>query len=126
MIWSAPCGKVAVENPVGWLNTNWNKPTQIINPWQFGDPWRKKTCLWLRGLPALVPEVAEEPEGVGIWIIGQKGAKDPATGERRCFYKTVPAELRGPSMANGGLAGRARARSQTFPGIARAMAAAWG
>ena len=47
------CSKVAVENPVGWVNTHWRKPDQIIHPYYFGDSVKKRTCLWLEGLPKL-------------------------------------------------------------------------
>jgi hypothetical protein len=51
----AEIGKVAVENPVSVMSTRYRKPDQIIQPWQFGHPEIKATCLWLRGLPKLVP-----------------------------------------------------------------------
>lgn len=47
--------RVAVENPIGVLSTVWRKPDQIIQPWQFGHGEVKATCLWLKGLPKLVP-----------------------------------------------------------------------
>lgn len=47
--------RVAIENPIGRLSGVWRKPDQIIQPWQFGVPERKATCLWLKGLPALQP-----------------------------------------------------------------------
>jgi hypothetical protein len=47
------CDKVAIENPVGWVNKQWRKPDQIIHPYYFGDPYQKRTCLWLKGLPLL-------------------------------------------------------------------------
>lgn len=47
--------RVAVENPIGRLSTAWRKPDQIIQPWQFGHGETKATCLWLKGLPKLVP-----------------------------------------------------------------------
>jgi hypothetical protein len=48
-------GPYAIENPVGILSSKWRKPDQIIHPFQFGDPYMKKTCLWLKGLPAYRP-----------------------------------------------------------------------
>lgn len=54
-LYDAPCDKVAIENPVGWMNSNWAKPTQIIQPWEHGHGETKATCLWLRGLPPLEP-----------------------------------------------------------------------
>ena len=49
------CEKVCVENPIGILSTRVRKPDQIIQPWQFGHGETKATCLWLKGLPKLVP-----------------------------------------------------------------------
>ncbi len=49
------CERVAIENPIGVLSTRWRKPDQIIQPWQFGHGETKATCLWLKGLPKLVP-----------------------------------------------------------------------
>lgn len=51
----APVERIAIENPVGFLSTAWRKPDQIIQPWQFGHGETKTTCLWLKGLPPLVP-----------------------------------------------------------------------
>jgi len=47
--------KVAIENPVCIMSSLWRKPDQIIQPWQFGHPETKATCLWLKGLPPLSP-----------------------------------------------------------------------
>lgn len=52
---NADCDKIAIENPVGIMSSEWRKPDQIINPWQFGDAFEKRTCLWLKGLPKLKP-----------------------------------------------------------------------
>lgn len=116
MIWDAPCESVAIENPIGWLNTNWMKPSQIVDPWQFGDPYRKRTCLWLRGLPALRPEVAEMPADVRYYVTGQRRSLG---GPRR--YDPNEA---GDNRRGGGAAVSCM-RSKTFPGIARAMAETW-
>jgi len=53
-IYSLDCPRICVENPVGWLNKNWLYPAQIIYPYNFGDPYRKDVCLWLKGLPPLI------------------------------------------------------------------------
>ena len=111
---NADCEKIAVENPVGYMNSTYRKPNQIIHPYYFGDNFKKRTCLWLKGLPELVPtDMLPVPEPMYIcqgelskgkkigWCEGIKGTK-------------------------GGQAGRAKARSKTFPGIARAMAEQWG
>lgn len=52
---NSPCPKLAIENPIGIMSTEWKKPDQIIQPWQFGHGETKGTCLWLRGLPKLLP-----------------------------------------------------------------------
>ena len=51
----ADCQRIAIENPVGILSRVWRKPDQIVQPWQFGHGETKATCLWLKGLPKLVP-----------------------------------------------------------------------
>uniref|UniRef100_A0A6M3J380 Methyltransferase n=1 Tax=viral metagenome TaxID=1070528 RepID=A0A6M3J380_9ZZZZ len=61
-IWNNKCGHISIENPTGFLNTNWRKPNQIINPFQFGDPFKKRTCLWLKNLPDLLPTKIVEPK----------------------------------------------------------------
>jgi hypothetical protein len=52
---NADCDRIAIENPVGIMSTEWRKPEQIIQPFEFGDAYEKKTCLWLKGLKKLVP-----------------------------------------------------------------------
>ena len=52
---NAPCERVAIENPIGIMSTQYRKPDQIIQPWQFGHGETKATCLWLKGLPLLQP-----------------------------------------------------------------------
>lgn len=61
------CSKVAIENPVGIMSTNWRKPDQIIQPWQFGCGETKATCLWLKGLPLLKPTKIVEGREQRIW-----------------------------------------------------------
>ncbi len=102
------CKYVAIENPVGIMSTHYRKPDQIIQPYQFGEPFEKKTCLWLKNLPLLVPTNIVEPE-------------------KRITFKS------GKTMAplyltQWGLApeARSKARSKTFLGIANAMATQWG
>ena len=59
---NADCDKIAIENPVGIMSSTWRKPNQIINPYEFGDPFEKKTCLWLKGLPELkATNIVEAP-----------------------------------------------------------------
>jgi hypothetical protein len=112
-IWDAPVERVAIENPVGWMNTNWQKPTQIINPWEFGDLYTKKTCLWLKGLTPLVPTVTVKGTDVVPWVTDQHSRKRD-DGSREW-------------VRHGGIRRTdSVTRSKTFPGIARAMADAWG
>ena len=54
--------KIAIENPIGHMSTAYQKPSQIIQPYMFGDPARKATCLWLKGLPKLMPTNIVKPE----------------------------------------------------------------
>jgi hypothetical protein len=111
---NAKCDKIAIENPVGWANSQWRKPDQIIHPYYFGDNAKKRTCLWLKGLPKLEPtNMLPEPEPHYI-----------CQGEL-CKGKKIgwTEAMRG---IKGGQAERAKARSKTFPGIAKAMADQWG
>lgn len=61
------CPKVAIENPIGIMSTLWRKPDQIIQPWQFGHGETKATCLWLKGLPPLVPTEVAEGREQRVW-----------------------------------------------------------
>ena len=72
----APIERIALENPISILSTKYRKPNQIIQPWQFGHPETKATCLWLKGLPKLIPtkivkatkhSVWQEPPGENRW-----------------------------------------------------------
>ena len=105
---NADCEKIAIENPVGVISSIWRKPDQIIQPYEFGDAFEKKTCLWLKGLPRLKPtNIVQPPERVKFG----SGKTMPA------WYAEVwklPKEE------------RTRIRSKTFPGIAKAMAEQWG
>lgn len=91
----APVKKIALENPVSIISSRIRKPDQIIQPFHFGDPFRKTTCLWLKNLPKLIP------------------TNNLGTGYQAC-WRMAP----GPN--------RAKDRSKTYPGIARAMAEQWG
>ena len=102
------CPKVAIENPVGIMSRLWRKPDQIIQPWMFGEEARKKTCLWLKGLPSLIPTS----------IVGEGELSRFASG--KVMPKWYADAWRLPPDD------RARIRSKTFPGIARAMAEQWG
>ena len=99
--------KVAIENPVGIMSTIYRKPDQIIQPWMFGDPHEKKTCLWLKGLPKLEPTNIVDPPPR---IVYASGKTDPD-------WHTEARSMKGLE--------RQVARSKTFPGIAEAMATQW-
>jgi hypothetical protein len=104
---NAECDKIAIENPIGYANTHYRKPNQIIQPWQFGHPFTKATCLWLKGLPLLVPDVEIKPADCKSYA-----------------YETMIDE-RGKTISwNSKLS--QKLRSKTFDGIARAMADQWG
>ena len=64
---NADCPKIAIENPVGIMSSVWRKPDQIIQPWQFGHGETPKTCLWLKGIPLLVPTNIVDGREQRIW-----------------------------------------------------------
>ena len=117
------CPRVAVENPVNIISGSYvkkwfpdlaeiyglpRKPTQVIQPYYFGDPFEKKTCLWLKGLPELkATNIVEVPERV-VFESGKSMPKWYAD-----LWKLPPKE-------------RSEMRSKTFPGVAKAMAEQWG
>ena len=112
---NAPCDKIAIENPVGVMSSEWRKPNQIIHPWMFGDMASKQTCLWVKGLPNLTPAVTEKPEfEYHEWI-------DKRTGKKKRMEKWMY-DIRCISDRKK----RAEIASKTFPGIAKAMAEQWG
>lgn len=94
-IWKLPINKIAIENPIGKLSSLWRGPTQIIEPFHFGDPFRKATCLWLKNLPSLVP------------------TNNLGSGAQKCWKEPPSPD-------------RAKNRSRTYPGIAKAFAEQWG
>jgi hypothetical protein len=109
---NAPVRRVCVENPRGLPCQAYRQPDQVIHPYMFGDPALKRTCLWLRGLPALwwwdqpgsmfQPTACAIPEALTVEV----------SGKRRHFVETGS---RDPLL-----------RSRTFPAVAAAMAAQWG
>lgn len=105
---NAPVDKIAVENPVGYMSTHYKKPTQIIHPYMFGDPERKATCLWLKGLNPIRQTNIVKPN-----IISYKNGKGT---DSYWHISTIGLPFEE----------RAKARSKTFPGIAKAMAEQWG
>lgn len=103
---NADCPRIAVENPTPSRVYELPKCTQTIQPWMFGHPFTKRTNLWLRGLPPLVPTEIVEPERT--WC--PSGSYSNKHGETHKGMFTTD---------------RAKNRSKTFPGIARAMAEQW-
>jgi hypothetical protein len=99
---NAPIPRICLENPVSIISTLIRKPDQIIQPWQFGNPYQKTTCLWLKNLPMLIPTSIVSK---GEFVITPSGKKLPK------WYSDSP---------NG------KVRSRTFQGIADAMATQWG
>ena len=94
--------KICIENPIGIMSTLWRKPSQIIQPWMFGHPESKATCLWLKGIPLLIPTKNVKPEMELL----------PRNKQMRMHYL--------PPSPN-----RWKVRSETYQGIADAMAERW-
>lgn len=103
---AADCDKIAIENPVGIMNTAYRKPDCIVHPYFFGEDAKKKTCFWLKNLPPLIPTNMVEP----TTVITGHATDSPWHSES---WNLPPAE-------------RAKFRSKTFPGVAKAMAEQWG
>ena len=109
---NADCEHIAIENPIGYMNTHYREADEIIQPYEFGHPVRKATCLWLKNLPTLTPTKIVKPEtaqsggksfsGPALYVKDENGKilswKDPRT---------------------------AKERSKTYSGIAQAMAQQW-
>lgn len=104
-----PIEKIAVENPIGIVNTRVRKPDQIIHPYQFGEEASKATCLWLKNLPKLKPT---KLVGKGERVHFKSGKSQPKW-YSDAFSKAKSAEE------------RRTMRSKTFIGIAKAMAKQW-
>ena len=117
---NADCDRIAIENPVGIISGDYipehfpdlaenyglpKKPTQIIQPYEYGDPHKKTTCLWMKGLPNLKPTDIVEPHLV----------KYTCKNGKAVTFDVIMAKCKDPGI-----------RSKTFPGIARAMAEQWG
>ena len=96
--------RICIENPISVISTRIRKPDQIVQPWQFGHPESKSTCLWLKGLPKLVATQVLPLPASGRW------QNQTASGQNRLT----------PSPD------RWKERSRTYQGIADAMAAQWG
>ncbi len=103
-IYNSDCKYIAIENPVGWLNRNWKKPSQIIEPYHFGDVFKKRTCLWLKNLPLLEKTNIVEP-----------------------LYYHVNSSFAYKGKYSIKFAKNDKvSRAKTFTGIAKAMAEQWG
>lgn len=103
----APIHRIALENPIGCISSHIRKPDQTIQPYQFGHDASKATCLWLKNLPPLVPTELIAPRMVG--------------GRKRWANQTDSGQNKLPPSAD-----RWKIRSETYAGIAAAMAAQWG
>jgi hypothetical protein len=111
-LYRAPIFRKCLENPPGWLNTNFKKATQKIHPWYFGDNEMKETCLWLINLPKL--------QGL-IEIAANRTAHHPKPlSSRMGSDGKIKNKYFVSRMTN------AKDRAKTFPGVARAMAEQWG
>ena len=118
---NAPIKHIAVENPMGIMSTIYKKPSQIIQPYFFGDEAQKTTCLWLKNLPLLYhnrthnlfdTDITHVGKGDMIEFISKKGVK-----------KSQPKWYADAFKLNAD--DRSKVRSKTFPGIANAMATQW-
>jgi hypothetical protein len=103
---AASIPSIAVENPISVISSRIRKPDQIINPWQFGHDASKRTCLWLKNLPLLTPTDIVEPRIVN--------------GKKRWANQTDSGQNRLPPSED-----RWKIRSETYTGIAQAMADQW-
>ncbi len=106
---NASIEKICIENAQGIMSTCWRKPDQIIQPYQFGHPFAKRTCLWLKNLPPLMYTGIVEPE----YITYKSGKKMPK------WYADIGAKKPPPKE-------RMKLRSKTFQGVADAFADQWG
>ena len=107
MFLNCNCDHIAVENPVPSRVYRMPPYSQIIQPYEHGDPYQKKTCLWIKGLPEIKPTNKVKP--ICSWVSG--GSKRP---------DGSPRDNKGTRFRD------SRIRSKTFPGIAKAMAEQWG
>ena len=105
LLMSAPIEKICIENPISVISSQIRKPDQIIQPYHFGHQAKKTTCLWLKGLPLLVPTQVVDQGEIHVTKAGKKIPK---------WYNLPPSK------------DRSKIRSRTFEGIAAAMADQWG
>jgi len=114
-LWNAMIPRTCIENPVGYPWTAFRRPDQTIDPYMFGDPVRKRTCLWLRSLPPLTDNTGLFPAGKTRPCQPPKPVFVDSNGKARHFVDSVS-----------NTPDRAKIRSRTFQGIASAMAEQWG
>lgn len=105
-MWNAPIEKIAVENPIGQMNRRFRYPDQTVQPYQYGHPFSKATCLWLKNLPALVPTKV-----LDSWV--------------PLIRSNVTAKKRNGQPQLGVMSGGLKT-AKTFQGVADAMADQWG
>jgi hypothetical protein len=108
-LYNADIPHIAVENPIGIMSSQFRKADQIIQPWQFGDPFQKSTCLWLKNLPKLNPTLIVD-KGEMYEFVSKKGVKKR---QPKWYFDA----LVGKSPEE-----RQKIRNTTFPGIAKAIA----
>jgi hypothetical protein len=112
---NAPIERIAVENPIGIMSKQYRKPDQVIHPYYFGDEAQKSTCLWLKNLPCLYHNSKPNLFDSQVTHVGKGEFKTTTTGTKMAVWNSwLPP---GPD--------RAKIRSKTFPGIAKAMAEQW-
>ena len=111
----ADCKQIAIENPVGAMSSAYSKPTQIIQPYEFGHKVRKTTCLWLKNLPLLKPTKIVEPE-----IIHSNGRSGGYSGNS-WHCKDDNGKILSWNDPR-----TSKIRSKTYIGVAKAMAEQWG
>ena len=119
-LFNADIDKIAIENPIGVLSTSSiGKPTQIIQPWWFGDNFTKTTCFWTKGLPLLkkIPKVIEAENKKKI--INKGDVITLSSGKKmQKWYAEALAKAKSPEE-------RRTLRSKTFPGMAKEIAKQW-
>ena len=129
LLMDAPIERIAIENPVSVISSRIRPPDQIINPYEFGHDASKKTCLWLKGLPKLVATELVDPRWVCCGIELPDGAGK--YGCANCNGEKKARPRWGNQTASGQnklapSAARWKIRSETYAGIAQAMASQWG
>lgn len=111
---SANIPNIAIENPIGIMSRLCRKPEQIIQPFQFGHPVQKSTCLWLKNLPLLIPTNEVERGDIYTDPRGHKHGGAHTLRAKQSYFLAKKSDARW------------MIRSRTFPGIAKAMAEQWG